>query len=621
MNKPEIPTIEPSPHEAAAWISRFNFDLRNSLNALLSAATLLRDTSLDSEQAELVSVIDHEGADLRIRINQLIDLNDVETGRVALEDAEIFIPSLVSEVVDLYRTRAEDKGLDIWANISRATARWIQCDPGRLRQILINLVENAVEYSESGRVRMVIGRQSGNLVFSVKDDGPGLPDEIMGLINGEPETGDGLGLGLGLCVAVKGAHLLHGRLSARKVKRGSRIDLVLPASICIQKKDRRMTKLRRLARKTRVCFGNLAARKDSRVVHVASDWRLDARADEKISTTAVLLDPKMGEINKALSESDANTIIALCTSDKAMARLKSADHPSVFVFPYPACSYRLLCQIILPQYEMERAGFSGAGIAEAGGKRVLVVDDSVANQMVTASMCKHLGHQVTAVGSGREAIQTAKQIPFDVILMDIQMPGMDGIEAATRIQREAAQDATAPIIAVTANTLSVDRRACQAAGMVDYLAKPVNRDKLRRAIEHWGTRTRTLRDQRQLQQLMSTALFEPHDLKRLEKEVDRTIIPDIADAYLKESRVRLLQIELALAEDRIEDIVSYAHPLKSSSGSFGARRLRQWATYLESAAKGGHRREIEAVFGDVETCFEETRGQLVAYTEAIQVND
>ncbi|MEM9531657.1 MAG: response regulator [Pseudomonadota bacterium] len=616
MSKPAGP--KPAP-DSSAWISRFNFDLRNGLNALLSAATLLNDTSMDSEQAQLVSVIEKEGADLRNRINQLIDLNDIESGRAELEEAEIFVPTLIEELVDLYRVQAADRDLVLRAQISRAGSRWIQCDPGRLRQVMINLVENAVLYSSPGEVRVAAGRSTGNVIISVRDEGPGMPQALVAAINGEATDDTSAEPGLGIYVAMKGAALLGGRLVAKASSEGTQISLILPGATVTQKQDPGMNRLRQAARETQVRLANPGAEAETGLNDLIRDWGLGRERESRSEARAILVDPKPAEITQMLAETEAEKVVVLCTSEVALDTVSAAEHPSAFIFRYPESNYRLLRQILLPQHERERAGFWGK--EGHGGRRVLVVDDSVANQMVTASMCRKLGHRVTTVSSGREAIQTAKQVPFDVILMDIQMPGMNGIEAAREIQRDAVGENAAPLIAVTANTLSVDREACESAGMVDYLTKPVDREKLKQTIEHWGTRTQTLRDQEQLRQLNAIPVFEAGDLKRLEKEVDRSIIPEIAAAFFKEAKVRLAQIRLALAEERAEDIARHAHPIKSAAKSFGARRLFQWSQYLETAGKAGNRRAIEAVFDDVESCLARTRELLMGHVEDLTGDD
>ncbi len=602
------PATVPDP---SAWIARFNFDLRNGLNALLSAATLLNDTSMDGEQAELVSVIEKEGADLRNRINQLIDLNDIESGLAELEDAEIFVPTLLEELLDLYRVQATDRGQSIRAQVSRAGSRWIQCDPGRLRQVLINLVENAVLYANPGEIRIAAGRSTGNVIISVRDQGPGMPEGLVDLINGKGGQGLAAEPGLGLYVAMKGAAMLGGRLMAKADESGTQINLILPGAIVTPKKDGAMNRLRQAARETQVRLANTKAEREPGLTDLLSDWGLSRERESRSEARAVLIDPESSDIKDVLEGTEAELVVVLCTSDESLNAIQANEHPSAYIFRYPESSYRLLRQILLPQHERERAGFWGK--EDDGGRRVLVVDDSTANQMVTASMCRKLGHRVTTVSSGREAIQTAKQVPFDVILMDIQMPGMDGIEASREIQRDSVGKNLAPLIAVTANTLSVDRDACEAAGMVDYLAKPVDREKLKQTIEHWGTRTQTMRDQEQLRELNAIPIFEPGDLRRLEKEVDRSIIPEIANAFLKEARVRLAQIRLALAEERVDDVARHAHPIKSAAQSFGARRLKQWTHYLETAGKAGNRRGIEAVFADVESCLAKTQELLLGH--------
>ncbi len=605
------------------FVTTVNHELRTRLNSLLSAAALLRDTALDGEQAELITLIEREGADLRSRIDQILDLTNIQSGQTLLESNEIFIPDLVEDVLTLFAADAARKGLSLWGTISRPAARWIVGDSGRLRQILINLVDNAVKYTRRGHVSIDVSRSQADaltgMVFAVIDSGPGVASGIVealagaGVGNKRPAAHDG-DLGLGLSIAAQSADLLGGTLRARPQKAGSRFEFCLPLSVCLPRRDRALTALRRQARTVQVSFANQAAKNDWRLRQLARDWRLNAGSDEGGRSElecAVFLDPEPAEVKRGLTDTGATTIVAICESRERELELQGLDHPSVFVFRPPLTNYGLLKQLLMPEREKRQAGSVAAGAAKQGASlRVLVVDDSLANQMVTSSLVTRLGHRVTAVSSGKEAIQTTARIAFDVVLMDLRMPGMDGFEAARRIRQSQAAHAPPAIIAVTANTLETDRETCTDAGMVDYLPKPVDLSRLQAAILRWGSRAKAIRGQRQMDALQSVPLLDRKDLRRLEKEVDRSLIPEIAEAFIKEAESRLAQIEQALASGAVSEIVGNAQPLQSASASFGARRFGQWALFLERAAREGRAQEIAAVLADVKECCRDTRESL-----------
>jgi|GEM_PF-2755027 len=602
------------------FLNSVNHELRTPLNALINASILIRETSAPEEQQKLTNLISRSSENLHHRITQILDLTSIEAGQSVLEESDIFLPELIDEILAVYQNDAQQKGLSLWAKYHRSTTRWIRTDADRLRQILLNLIENAIRYTNSGGVSIEVSRVQGNarsgFLFSVQDTGPGLPKELQNELfepfSGMPVDGSkqDRGIGLGLSVALYSAQLIQSTLKADSTEQGSRFELLLPLSTALTKRDKALTKYRSIARSTQVIPANANVENNTNLQQLIKEWRL---AEEKQSADArklgLLLDPTPEEYESTCQSADFTDVIVLLSSQKGI-QPKLVDN--IWFFNHPLSSFQLLKQLLEPNEETPLDNQVFNIDKKTPSLHILIVDDSLANQMITQSMLERLAHKTRCVSSGVEAIASCMQVNFDLVLMDLRMPGMNGLEAAQQILSQA-NNHDLPIIALTANTLETDRRQCRDAGMVDYLSKPVDYKLLRAVLTKWSDK----RSNHISQQI----LLDTERLERLKQEVDPVLIPEIGQLFLKETESRIKKIVALYSDNKVREIGQEAHPMKSAAGSFGAAQLQQLAQTLESAAIKGNQHDVSKLINQTEDCFHKTHQALQQFFVSLNLTD
>jgi CheY-like chemotaxis protein len=487
MSSPASPGI---PHEHLAALSH---EFRTPLNGVIGMARLLESTRLTEEQRAYVAALTESGEHLLGLVNDVLDYARLGAGRVELARGPVSPEELLRSVCELLSPRAHEKGIEIgWA--ADANVAPIMADEGRLRQILLNLAGNAVKFVETGGVLVLAERRPGGAVrFTVSDTGPGVPHAERARIFEAFAQGQSgrvarqVGAGLGLAIASRLADAMGGRLgvagaegggaefwfSARfgSVAAGACAPLLDGHSVAIASPS---VTVREAAARQIEASGGCALRAEG----------LEQALDLAGESDVILVDHLLAGEGHMTAPPGRAAVILLRPEERArIAPYRAAGFGGYLIKPLRRAS--LVERVLLagrPHAPDDRIARRTRHAPAAGGVRVLLAEDNPINVMLARTLLRREGAEVLHVESGEAAIEALAGGAFDLVLMDVRMPGLGGLEA-TRMLR--ARGVNTPVVALTANAFEDDRRACLDAGMDDFLVKPLSPDALRAALERW----------------------------------------------------------------------------------------------------------------------------------------